>query len=195
MFSKPEDEPYPIDAQQREMESEAEIQADEGWSSPMSTQDPQLTKWTLTPDELLEFIEHELRGEDFDFETKKWMIKSKAIMNETGVRQIISIIRHHVNKIFFLSNLDEPQIYDMMFNLSNNLTQLLFNNGTEFEIDWSKGHQNFLVDNVCDLVFAGLRKSYDQGERKFLGSHTKVLHRIDEGGPQMVQKRHMGVFG
>jgi len=177
---------------QRNTESEAEIQ-DDGWSPTSEAQNQELTRWQLNADDILEFIEHELRGQDFDYTQRTWLASGEAVLNERGIRTIIGVVRHHVNKVMFLSNLEDQQIYDMMYNLSNNLAQLLFNNGDEFGLDWARGHQSSLIDNVCDLVFAGLRKAYGEGERKFLGSHTRILHRIDES-PQQTKQKRFGLF-
>ena len=183
------------DQQQKDLEAESELQHEEGWSTTQQTQPPELTRWQLSADDVLEFIEHELRGEILDNsgQNPKWTAAGQPILNERGVRTVVGILRHHVNKILFLSNLDDQQIYDIMYNLSNNLTQILFNNGDDFDINWARGHQNTIVDNVCDLVFVSLRQALDQGGRKFFSSSTKVLHRIDES-PAHEKSKKFGLF-
>lgn len=186
--------PTPEQQYQQEIETQADLQDDQGWTPTQSIQTPELTRWQLSPDEILEFIEHELRGEDFDYSKNRWIQKSTPILNEEGIRFIVSKIRRKVNKITFLSNLDEQIIYEMMLGFSQTLTQEIFNNGEAWGIDWNKGHQNSIVDDVCDMVFIALRKALAQGERKFLGSHTKIMHRIDETPSRQVKEKKFGLF-
>lgn len=179
----------------RQVEDESEHINEGGWTPVREMQTDELTRHMLSSDDVIEQLEHQLRGEDFDYEKNMWLkAVGKPVLNERGVRIIISRVRWYVNRVPFLSNLEDPQIYEMMYNFSNNLTELIFNNGDEWELNWAYAMQNNLVDEICDLVFIGLRRAFAQGERKFLGSHTKILHRIDESPNQKQAGKKWGIF-
>ena len=171
---------------------EQELTEDGGWSPVQQVQDPSLTRWQLSPEDILEYVEHEMKGEDWSYDKRRWIKKGDAIFNEKGIRAIMTMMRHHINKVVFLSSLEDEHIYEIVYTLSNDLTQLLFNNGDDFALDWDKGWQNAVIDNLCTIVFISLRKAHAQGERKFLGSHTKIMHRIDEGAQGRREKK--GLF-
>ena len=83
-----------------------------------------------------------------------------------------------VNKISFLSNLSEAEIYEIVLTVSNNLTQNIFNNGEDMGVDWTKGFQSTIVDKVANMVFIGLKKAQGQGERQYRTRIEKVLRRV-----------------
>lgn len=172
-----------------EIENEANIQEEAGWTPVREQQSADLTKWQLSPEPLLNLCEHELRGEAWDESSRTWELVGEAIMNEKGIRAVISTLRFYVNKIVFLSDLENEYIFEMMRTLADDLTQLLFNNGEQFEIDWSKSYQNNVVNNITSLVFSATRKAYMEGERKFLQTSTRELRRVDEGYGQQKEGR------
>lgn len=177
---------------QQNLEDEANLQTDDGWLAPRDQQSADLTKFMLTPDEPLGIIEHELKGEIWLDDQQKWHKIGDPFLNDAGIRAIMSKLKFYSNKITFLTDLDNEYIYEMMLCLANDLTQLLFNNGEDYGIDWSKSHQNDIVNDITSIIFASTRKSYLQTFLKFLQTSTRTLHRVDESTGQKEKK---GLFG
>lgn len=180
----------------RHIQDEAQMQGAD-YTPVRDAQSTELSLFMLRPDDILEFIENELRGRDYDYITNAWIEpdnpEEQRVLNENGIRAVMNLIRWHVNKVTFLTNLEDEHIYSTIYNLSNNLTQLLFNNGDIYGIKWEKAHQNLLVDNVCNITFMALRKAFADKERLFFGSHTQIIHRKDET-PQGQQGKKWGIF-
>jgi hypothetical protein len=195
MFNRPKEDPPPSEADyQREAEAQHELSTDSGWTPEKTMEQDEFMRWQFTPDDILEFIEHELRGEDFDYQNNVWKRTGEPIMNEKGIRFLISMLRKRLNKIIFLSNLTDDHIYDIMLTLSNDLTQVIFTNGEQWELDFGRSFQDTLVNDICDLVFIGLRKAYEQGDRRSLNTITKVLHRVDETQNPDHRRKLGGIF-
>ena len=88
--------------------------------------DMDITRWQLDLENLFEEIEHDLRGERRNPETGVWEkikgtyfdknlgrdveISDKPLVNDYGIRNIITTLRSLANKNTFLSNLDEDDI-------------------------------------------------------------------------------------
>ena len=79
---------------------------------PVKHSDADLTRWQLTAEDLLTELEHDLKGEEYDHKTRSWVLRSggQPLMNQKGVRAVVSMVKPVVNKNTFLSNLSEKRI-------------------------------------------------------------------------------------
>lgn len=150
-----------------------------------------VTKFMLETKKMLEAFEHQLRGEEL--ENGKWVHRYEAVMNEKGVKAIIRCISPYANKNTFLSNFEKQEVYDLTLNFSNNILQLLFNNGEDWGLDWDSANQGFIVDTASDIVFFSLARGQAQGEKHFLGSSTQIRHNIQEM-PRQQKDKKFGFF-
>jgi len=160
-------------------------------------QSSELTRWQLTTSDIVEQIEHDLAGEVWA-ETmqdgkavKGWFRKTgaKAQMNEEGIREVSSIISAHVNKVSALTNLSKHDIKVICKGLHIDLAELFFFKQSDYEL--STDNLNIVITKITNLVYMGLQKSLDEGERAFLSRTQRSVERIVER-PQQAKK--FGIF-
>ena len=162
-------------------------------------QPPDIVKFMLDINKEIQRFEHMLRGEqNINGEWKKVQIDGKNItpmMNEKGIMHIVGFLKVYAGRQIYLSNLDQQEIYDLTMNFSNTLAQIIYNNGENFEIDWNSALQNSIVDVASDLVFMSLSRAKGDRERGFWGSHTSVVHTINENQHNQAKEgKRLGIF-
>ena len=162
-----------------------------------SAQAPDLTRYMLDPKEIITQYMHYLAGEGYNEKTGTWQRVTgiTPILNKEGLGAIHREISSFVNNVHFLTNYEQQHIYDTVYTFSNDLTQMIFNNGERWGLKWEEAMQNNIVNNIAAIVFAAMQRAWNQGERKFLGSQTKILHRIDETPQKDSGKKKFLLFG
>lgn len=125
-----------------------------------------LMKWQLSTFDLIEDLEHDLKGERFDKEKNDWISTGSKFLNDEGVKAIMSILTARINKNTILSNLNEKEISRIMIDFSRDLIDLFFTNREDYEI--KKEHLDLLVRKVVDFVYISLKRAFEEGERSFL---------------------------
>lgn len=171
-------------------------------------QPPDIVKFMLDINEEIKRFEHFLRGEqEIDGEwvemstvigtnpdgTEKTL--SDRVMNEKGIMRITGFMKMYLGRQTYLSNLEQQELYDFTLNFSNTLAQMLYNNGEEFELDWNNAMQNSIIDMASDLVFMSFARAKGDRERGFWGSHTSVVHTINENPKnQNKEGKRFGIF-
>jgi hypothetical protein len=154
------------------------------------TQPPQadLTRWQETTEDIILELEHDLRREYYDEKEKEYKSAAgvKPRINEIGLRDIVSEVRSRLNKVCFLSNLDEEDIAGIVFRLNVEILKKLCYNSKEWHVE--------IVDiipianMVVDLVDIGLKKSLNEGERMAITNAQKRIERIVNA--PMYEERH-----
>lgn len=143
--------------------------------------DPNFSKWNLNSQDVVEILEHCLRGEVWDANKKEWAIRGKSKMNELGIQALIAEINGRVNKIVIMSNLDEKSVNNWLWDLSHDLASELFLRFSDWGIEYSN------LDPIHDLIIllseAALRRAVMDGERKkiYEGQRTQenIIRNID----------------
>ena len=150
--------------------------------------------WQLDPREIIEEIEHFLRGEKLGInkETNKreWMAWGEPLMTESGIKTIITLLRSRLNKVLVLSNLDDEQVMRIALETRLDIIQLLFTMGDEWKIrrEFLSSIRAFIDHQVYTL----LRRAYQDGERgKIYTAQQYVKQEIIDDRQQ--EKR--GFFG
>lgn len=144
-----------------------------------SNPDSTLTRWQLTVDDVILKIEENLRGRRFiqnDDGTRGYIKFGEPLMSEMGIREVSREVKMRINKISFLSNLDENHINEITGNLQMNLADRMFDNWEAWGIPAEAWNE--IIDSLGDLVFMGLRKALDDGERKTLRIMERRLERV-----------------
>jgi len=148
--------------------------------------------WQLTSTDILNEIEHDFKGEILD-ENGVWKAKGKVLVNEQGIRTILTIIRSRVNKIVFLSKLNEDIILKFCRDIELDLEDQILLNYQKWHLD--KTNCSMLLHKVSQLIYCGLMRAEGEGERKFLGETRRVNEQIISN-PYAVQiQKDKGLFG
>ena len=157
--------PFPP-PQEQPNSSENVAYNDEYYSPPDVSEDS--LKWLEDPDELKTFLVKRWRGERFNYNTKQWEKTGNAYMNEEGIRSFEDTLHMFVNRGTSMSRLTEKQIADMCTQLYVLLGELVAENRENFDVyNKSFTHMRKICLETSYLVYIWLKKSENEGERKF----------------------------
>ena len=146
------------------------------FSQSFSVVDPNFSQWQLTPSDVIELVEHSLRGEIWDSKTQSWESKGKQKMNEIGIQAVIGEVSDRVNKIVIMSNLQEQDVKDILLDLLWDLASEMFLNMKKWDMSFED------LDPIHNMVMvlseAALKRCLMEGERKRLYEATKTTEQI-----------------
>ena len=157
-----------------------------------SSQSDDVTKWRLGGDDIIENLEHHLKGEFLESEVKdtdegpimiqKWISRPDArFMNDTGSKAVIATATAMVNRVVFLSNISEEHVYMICGDVELALSRLIYDNWTDFEV---KRRPDPIIHILMDLVFTGLMRAKGGFENNNLTKTEHIMRSYREGEGQ-----------
>lgn len=150
----------------------------QGLSEPPVTMSDDFSKWRLQMEDVIEVVEHNLRGEKWDNDSKKWVELGTRIMNEEGVVSISSTLSLFLNKNAFLSNFSEDDVLNLTKNIHKTLCTDLYYNWQRWKF---KPEYNIITRKIAILVFMGLKRAQEEGERLALRQSERIVRTFSEG--------------
>jgi len=145
---------------------------------------PELTRWQLSPDEITEKIEHYLKGEiplwDSEQDMWVWKHKGKRLMNDRGVRIVMSLLYPHIEKNAVLSTLSINEISYVMKFIHKHLSIHLASKLDEYEMD--RNDLTLIMDIITNTIWFALKRAMDGAEKKFLSASERRIERTVERG-------------
>ncbi len=173
-------------------------------STSMQQQDSNLIIWQLELDNILERIEHLLKGDVVTEDAEGNMIytipkdKSLIILNDYGVQLIMNVISFYLNRNTILSNYDEVRIYEILFDLGNELTDVIDINYEKMGLSAieKKSRCILLILNILNTIESAYKRSLSGGERDSLRSARVVTQTLSPAGSMIhpIQSRKHGGF-
>ena len=154
-------------------------------------------KWQESAGDVLSELEHDMKGEELNIETGKYVRRYESLMNNSGINCIKSIIRTRANKIVFLSKLSEKNVIDMCRDINMDLVDQIALKHQQWQL--KKENCTMIVLKVVQLTFCALMKAEGGEERESLGK-TWGVHEIIRGGssgggqPEMQPQRKRFLF-
>lgn len=143
----------------------------------MWQQSPDFLQWQLDPEEIIFALEHYLKGDYYDKKEDKFVnVPSHRMMNDMGVRAVISIVRSKLNKNIILSNLTAEDVRRLAKENRLNIINMIYLKYRDYDIE--KHNFDTVVQMVDGLVYATLRRAYNEGERVYLGKTRSSVERI-----------------
>lgn len=97
-----------------------------------TTQMDNLAQWQLELDNIIERIDHLLRGHEIGFDNNGRLIWKQSddpknkILTEYGVQEILKVLSMYLNRNTILSNYDEQTIKDKVYDVSMDLIDLIY---------------------------------------------------------------------
>jgi len=123
-----------------------------------SPPDSDFFKFRIGGLDILEEIEHQLKGEVWDKQEKKYVNKFDRWINDEGINKILHVIfACGINKNTFLGNLSNDQILFKCRMLKTKLALLLFKKYQAYEI--KKEMRDLLITTVVNTVHSALSRS------------------------------------
>ena len=159
-----------------EKSKNAQLQQAMASSSMYQGQDQNLIIFQLELDNILEKIEHLLRGDviktdgqgNLDYYTPE--DEDLVLLNEYGVQLIMNIISTYLNRNTILSWYDIDRVYEIMMVLGEELADVVFCNYERMGMDTEskKSRYPLLVVSVLNIIESTYRRSLEGGERESL---------------------------
>lgn len=139
-------------------------------------------KYRLESDDIVENLEHDLKGEAFV--NGQWKKIYTAEINQAGLVAVRSIVSRYCNRSCFLGNLSTDQINYKCMMLKKELALLLFKKYKIYGID--KAKRSILIRKIVDTIHLSLSRSEDALESQTIGQSTnrqEIVHE-DKTPPQ-----------
>lgn len=183
-----------------------------------------LIRFQLELDNILERVEHLLRGDVLEFDSrgnltwKEPSNKEHILFNEYGVQEILRILSVYVNRNTILSNYDETEIKLKVYDFGMELTDLIFMKYNKMfylpdppDPDDKEASENYydLADEKCklypmivreivDVVHSTYLRALNGGERHSLREARHVSQSINPQPSALPgtpqQKRNFSLF-
>lgn len=134
-------------------------------ATPMEQFGANVTKLT-NPEAVCEQIENNLRGVK-KIKGKYIQFREKPYINETGINDLMGVVRSHISQNTTLSNLESKEIKGIMKVLTYTIGKMLLLNRFNYGIK-NSDERTTIMDMILTPCFICLKRSYIQGERRFL---------------------------
>lgn len=156
--------------------------------------DPVFSQWQLDPKDVIDILEHTLRGERWglspDGKSGAWVktVGVKALVNEVGIQAIIQDVTSSVNRVVIMSNLAETACNEIILDKSCSFAAMLVRKFWPNN-EWGMSRKDFdPVYYIVMLLFeACINRARMDGERKKLYETQKMTETHVIG--QETQKR------
>ena len=158
-----------------------------------TNQQPNLIEWQLELDNILERIDHLLRGHTLeqDKDQNYLWIKPKddnlAVFNEYGVQEILRILSLYLNRNTILSNYTEEEVRVKMEDFSYELIDLIYLKYEEMGLTTVEKRKNYpiLVRSITDTINSTFNRAIGGGERESLRT-ARTVTQMDPIGRNQV---------
>lgn len=173
------------------------------------TQDPNLVQWQLDTDDILDRIEHFMKGEIIkeDAEGNVDYIKPEtddlAILNSYGVNSVMQILGNYVNRIHMLSFYSDERVNEILADLGDELALFIFCNYEKMGMttEFKKSRYAMLVINILHIIESCYRRALFGKEREEANTGRLITetNRYPGGNiPSALvsqKKKRFGIFG
>ena len=169
-------------------------------------QDSNLIIWQLELDNILERIEHLLKGDVVSDDGEGNIVyktpedNSLIILNDYGVQLIMNVVSFYLNRNTILSNYDDLRINNILFDLGNELADVIYINYEQMGMTSmeKKSRHELLILNLLHTIESCYNRALAGGERDSLRSARVVTQSITPPGTSspyaMQRRRHSGGF-
>lgn len=132
-------------------------------------------KWSLDPDALISYLEHQLKGERWHPKSGKWVrdTDAESIMNNRGVDMVTGLCRTAISPFSMLSCLTISEINDLCRFINVTLVKTLFWNWKDYGI--KKENLSMVVEQVMTFIFTGLKRAQEGGERDAITQSRRII--------------------
>ncbi len=151
-----------------------------------ATQDPNLIEYQLDMDNILERIEHLLKGEKLVIDKKGNAFYQKSeeedrSFNEYGVQFLMNIMSFYLNRNTVLSNYSAERINEILFDLGNELTDQIFLNYEKMGMNTKDKRKRYsmIVLELIHTVESAYNRALGGGERESLRTARMVTQNAD----------------
>ncbi len=167
------------------------------YSSFQQNQDQNLIVWQLELDNILERIEHLLKGDIVEEDAQGNIVYKTPkdtdliVLNDYGVKLIMNVISFYLNRNTILSRYNEERIMNILYDLGIELADLIYISYDKMGLDTQekKARYPVLGMNILHTIESAYRRAIGSGERESLRSARVVTQTEPLGGQMMAQKK------
>lgn len=135
-----------------------------------------LIEWQLELDNILERIDHLLRGHELKFDDagnltwREPTNKDNIVFNEYGVQEILRVLSMYLNRNTILSNYDDATIQLKMYDFGIELSDLVFLKYEEMGLDTEEKRKLYpiIIRELIDTIHSAYLRALNGGERESL---------------------------
>lgn len=144
----------------------------------MQQKDANLIYYQIDPEEILNKVEHFLRGDMIktdDLGNENYVQpedKDLIPLNEYGINSILHKLSNYINKYTVLSWYDEPRINEILADIGDTLADYIFCNYEKMGMntDYKKSKYNMIVLSILHIIESAYRRAL----------HGKTLQGLNE---------------
>lgn len=141
-------------------------------------QDSSFLIYQLQTDDILEQIEMDLKGYDWNPMKKTYEKTREQMINNKGISVLITILKIEVNRTKILSDFNKEDIPRIMMEFENNIIEILENKYKEWEIEFN--YLSSIRIMLGNAVYATYKRALEGGERDFLKGDQKRIETYSE---------------
>lgn len=166
-------------------------------------QNENLIVWQLELDNILERIEHLLKGDviktdlDGNLTYEKPEDESLIILNDYGVQLIMNVISFYLNRNTILSTYIDARINNILYDLGNELADVIYINYEKMGMDCieKKSRYEILILNILNTIESSYNRAIGGEERESLRTARIVTQSLTPTGSAFpMKKRFAGGF-
>jgi len=120
--------------------------------------------YMTNPDKELEKLEQNFRG--YHWTQNGYVKRFDARMNEQGIDKVVGLVRSLVNRITFMSNLDDRKLMGLLEGMADTLVTVLMMNKEAFGIR-SDDERSAIFDQCMNLAMVSTLRAYKGDDKRF----------------------------
>ncbi len=159
----------------------------------LNNADPNLIVWQLELDNILERIEHLLKGDILKDDGEGNIVyttpenRDLVVLNEYGVQLIMNIISMYLNRNTILSNYTDVRIFEILYDVGNELADLIYINYEKMGLDTveKKARSNVLVMSMLHMIESSYNRALGGDEKNSLRTARVVTQTQPLGNPNI----------
>jgi len=138
-------------------------------------------RWQLSVEDLIETMQMLLAGMVYSERENKWKPLGIRLMNDKGIRTMVTVLSFHVNKNIMLSNFNNKEIRSMMERIHRAIASrisLSFDKNGKSDFDIEKANLDLITHSVTNFIWGGLKRAELGAEKKFLSETQRITEKI-----------------
>lgn len=149
--------------------------------------DPNLIEYQLELDNILERIEHLLKGDilttdkDGNVYYKQVKDSKQRVFNDYGVQFLMNIMSFYLNRNTILSNYTEERINQILYDFGYEITDQIFINSDQMGMDTKDKEKRYsiVIMELLHTVESAYNRALGGGERESLRTARTVTQAVD----------------
>lgn len=153
-----------------------------------------MIKWQLELNEILERIEHVLRGDQVKYEGghQIWVKLDEdhkdRLLNDNGVQEVLRILSMYLNRNTILGNYTDEEVNDKVFDFGDRLNTLFYTKYEKIGLNTAEKRKNFemLWGMLVDVVHSAYSRAIGGQERSSLREARQLQQMEQVNAPNTI---------